>query len=131
MIGDAMQDAYWQGTVSRISPVAPVPVVSVQGTETRAGAAANVANNIEAMGVPVERIFGGGKRILKITVLSERQHMARIDFDYPQEPIEPDAAFLDAVDRCGMIVAMDYGKGSLANIQTLIQAAGKPFLIVP
>ena len=132
VIGDAMNDAIWRGHVSRISPVAPVPVVRVESTEMRAGGAANVANNIEAMGVPVERIFGGGERILKITVLDKRQHMARIDFDHPQTAIQPDAAFLEAVARCALVVAIDYGKGSLANIAALIAAApGKPFLIDP
>ena len=131
VIGDAMIDEYWSGSVSKISPVAPVPVLSVVNTETRAGAAANVAANIEAMGVPVERIFGGGNRIKKITVTGP-QHIARLDFDYPQTPIEADSNFMEAVDRCDMVVALDYGKGSLVNIQALIQAArGKPFLIDP
>ena len=132
IIGDAMSDVYWQGSVSRISPAAPVPVVRVDSTETRPGAAANVAANIESLGVPVERLFGRGQRILKITLKAHNQHMARVDFDYPQEPIQPDAAFMDAVERCQMIVALDYGKGSLANIAALIAAApGKPFLIDP
>lgn len=131
VIGDAMIDEYWRGSVSRFSPVAPVPVVSALSIETRSGAAANVAANIETMGVPVERIFGRGDRIRKITVTAG-QHIARLDFDHPQTPIEPDTAFLEAVSRCDMIVAIDYGKGSLSNIQELIQAAnGKPFLVDP
>ena len=131
VIGDTMVDEYWRGTVARISPVAPVPVVSVKSVETRAGAAANVAANIEAMGVPCERIFGGGERIRKITVTAQ-QHMARLDFDHPQKPIEADATFLEAVGRCDLIVALDYGKGSLVNVAALIRAAGdKPFLIDP
>ena len=130
VIGDAMSDEFWHGTVSRISPVAPVPVVSVQSIEKRPGAAANVAANIEAMGIACERIFGGGERIRKIAVTAS-QHMARLDFDYPQTPIEPDAAYCEAVERCDMVVAMDYGKGSLANIAALIRVASKPFLIDP
>ncbi len=131
VIGDTMRDEYWSGSVSRISPVAPVPVVSVKSTETRHGAAANVAANIEAMGVPVERIFGGGERIRKITVTAG-QHIARLDFDYPQNPILPDAAFTEAVGRCDMVVAVDYGKGSLNGVQDLIRAsAGKPVLVDP
>ena len=132
VIGDAMLDEYWSGSVSKISPVAPVPVVSMVNAETRPGAAANVAANIEAMGVSVERIFGCGERIRKITVSVGVQHIARLDFDYPQKPIVPDSNFIEAVDRCDMVVALDYGKGSLANIQELIQASkGKPFLIDP
>ncbi len=132
VIGDAMTDVYWSGTASRLSPEAPVPVVSVKGTEMRPGGAANVAANIEAMGVQVERIFGGGERILKMRVFAGQQHVARIDFDHPQTPILPDAAFTEAVARCGIVVMVDYGKGALAGIQALIQAAaGKPVLIDP
>ena len=50
IVGDIMVDAYIWGSVSRISPEAPVPVVSVQKRENRLGGAANVARNIKAMG---------------------------------------------------------------------------------
>lgn len=50
IIGDVMLDCYWWGKVSRISPEAPVPVVSVGRTESRLGGAGNVALNIHALG---------------------------------------------------------------------------------
>ncbi len=50
IIGDAMVDAYIWGRVNRLSPEAPVPVVTVDKKETRLGGAANVALNIQAMG---------------------------------------------------------------------------------
>ena len=50
VIGDVMIDAYFWGKVDRISPEAPVPVVSVQSRENRLGGAANVALNIKALG---------------------------------------------------------------------------------
>ena len=49
VIGDLMLDEHIWGTVERISPEAPVMVVSVDSTEGRAGGAANVANNIRAL----------------------------------------------------------------------------------
>lgn len=45
-----MLDRYWWGTVSRISPEAPVPVVKLEKTELKAGGAANVAANISSLG---------------------------------------------------------------------------------
>lgn len=45
-----MIDAYYFGKVDRISPEAPVPIVSVQKRENRLGGAANVALNIQALG---------------------------------------------------------------------------------
>ncbi len=50
VIGDLMLDRYLWGTVARISPEAPVPVVEVQSESTRLGGAANVANNIKSLG---------------------------------------------------------------------------------
>lgn len=54
IIGDVMVDAYLWGSVDRISPEAPVPIVAVKKRENRLGGAANVAINIKAMGaIPV------------------------------------------------------------------------------
>ena len=54
VIGDVMLDSYIWGRVDRISPEAPVPVVSVTRREVRPGGAANVALNLHALGaVPV------------------------------------------------------------------------------
>ena len=50
VIGDVMMDAYTWGNVSRISPEAPVPIVSITKKENRLGGAANVALNVQAMG---------------------------------------------------------------------------------
>lgn len=50
VIGDVMLDRYLTGTVSRISPEAPVPVVLHRATDDRLGGAANVALNICALG---------------------------------------------------------------------------------
>jgi rfaE bifunctional protein kinase chain/domain len=50
IIGDVMLDTYWWGQVDRISPEAPVPVVSLLRKEHRVGGAANVALNTVALG---------------------------------------------------------------------------------
>lgn len=50
VIGDVMIDKYVWGKVTRISPEAPVPIVSVHKEENRLGGAANVALNIQALG---------------------------------------------------------------------------------
>lgn len=50
VVGDLMVDHYYWGNVSRISPEAPVPVVEVIEEQMRLGGAANVANNIQALG---------------------------------------------------------------------------------
>jgi rfaE bifunctional protein kinase chain/domain len=50
VVGDVMVDSYLFGKVDRISPEAPVPIVSVQKRLNRLGGAANVALNVKALG---------------------------------------------------------------------------------
>ena len=50
IVGDMMLDIYMNGKVERISPEAPVPIVSVTKTFSRLGGAANVAQNLKALG---------------------------------------------------------------------------------
>lgn len=50
VIGDVMLDEYFWGEVERVSPEAPVPVVQVTSETWIPGGAANVANNICALG---------------------------------------------------------------------------------
>ena len=50
VVGDVMIDQFIYGTVDRISPEAPVPVVAVQDETFMLGGAANVLNNIKELG---------------------------------------------------------------------------------
>jgi D-beta-D-heptose 7-phosphate kinase/D-beta-D-heptose 1-phosphate adenosyltransferase len=56
IVGDVMLDQFVVGTVNRISPEAPVPVVEYERDDYRAGGAANVANNVRALGGRVELV---------------------------------------------------------------------------
>lgn len=51
VVGDVMLDDYLIGNVDRISPEAPVPVVSIKSERFSLGGAANVANNLSTLGV--------------------------------------------------------------------------------
>ncbi len=107
VIGDVMLDTYWWGNVERISPEAPVPVVSVLRKEERIGGAGNVALNIAALGAAVnvisvvgnddegnrlvslfrrnninpDYLLHSGDRMTtnKIRIISRNQHMMRLD----------------------------------------------------
>ena len=50
VVGDVMLDRFVAGSVERISPEAPIPVVRVQTETTMAGGAGNVARNVVALG---------------------------------------------------------------------------------
>ncbi|EAU55487.1 D-glycero-beta-D-manno-heptose-7-phosphate kinase [Mariprofundus ferrooxydans] len=57
VIGDIIVDEFIWGDVSRISPEAPVPVVSVERIDRRLGGSANVVRNLHALDLP-SAMFG-------------------------------------------------------------------------
>jgi D-beta-D-heptose 7-phosphate kinase/D-beta-D-heptose 1-phosphate adenosyltransferase len=60
IIGDAMLDVYLRGDAERISPEAPVPVVRVRERRDALGGAANVAQNVAALGATAELVAAVG-----------------------------------------------------------------------
>ena len=80
IIGDVMIDTYLWGRVERVSPEAPVPIVSDIIEESRLGGAANVALNIKAMGaVPILcSVIGGDERGTLFLDLLEEQNLADV-----------------------------------------------------
>lgn len=60
VVGDAMLDVYLRGEVERISPEAPVPVVRVLDRRYALGGAANVAQNVRAVGAECDLVAAIG-----------------------------------------------------------------------
>lgn len=107
VIGDVILDSYWYGSVNRISPEAPVPILDIEGTEDRLGGAANVALNtkslgtetylfsivgedssgdtikslLENQGIETEGLYRAPEQLTttKTRILSQNQQMVRID----------------------------------------------------
>ncbi len=107
VIGDLMLDRYVEGTVNRISPEAPVPVVEVKTEFTRLGGAANVAYNLYSLkaipiligivgeddtgklltglmhnlNLPTEHLLKSRQRptIVKTRIIANDQHIVRAD----------------------------------------------------
>jgi D-beta-D-heptose 7-phosphate kinase/D-beta-D-heptose 1-phosphate adenosyltransferase len=147
--GDVMLDEYWFGPTSRISPEAPVPVVQVTSTQSRAGGAANVAVNLATLGVravitgivgrdPRGQALGGLLRsqgiavdflestrptITKLRVLSRNQQLIRLDTEDHFGPGDR-AALAGQVERhlgaVRVCILSDYGKGTLGAVAELI-----------
>jgi D-beta-D-heptose 7-phosphate kinase/D-beta-D-heptose 1-phosphate adenosyltransferase len=61
IVGDAMLDVYLRGDVDRISPEAPVPVVRIRDKELALGGAANVAQNVAAIGAECDLVCAVGE----------------------------------------------------------------------
>jgi rfaE bifunctional protein kinase chain/domain len=80
VIGDVMIDTYLWGNVGRVSPEAPVPIVSGVIEENRLGGAANVALNVKSMGaVPILcSVIGDDERGRLFLELMEEQNLSDI-----------------------------------------------------
>lgn len=140
VIGDLILDHYVWGDATRISPEAPVPVVSVERDSWVPGGAANVAANLAGLGVQTsllgtygadpdgERLSGllsakgielldigrqaGSWTIVKARVVVQRQQMCRLDRE-----LQPNAyALADGwtsvlQQEWDAILVSDYAKG--------------------
>jgi rfaE bifunctional protein kinase chain/domain len=73
VIGDVMMDAYVLGKVTRISPEAPVPIISLENEDERIGGAGNVALNLVALGAKpiIASVYGADSNGKKLTDLLE------------------------------------------------------------
>lgn len=109
VVGDLMLDRYLWGSVSRISPEAPVPIINISDDEVRFGGAANVANNLIALNarpilvgtvgddnwgvtfremlqekdLPADGLITDATRptSLKTRIIGNNQHIARVDHE--------------------------------------------------
>ena len=149
VIGDVMLDRFWSGASRRVSPEAPVPVVSVTGEEDRAGGAGNVAVNLAELGLSVSLVGLCGEdeharalracveaagvrwnvmpcpaeTIVKLRVLSRNQQLLRMDFEESLASHANDLFVRYAKQHLAdadLVVFSDYAKGSLALVQPLL-----------
>lgn len=163
VVGDVMLDRYFSGDTSRISPEAPVPVVKVTQVQDKAGGAANVARNIAHLGAKVGLLGLVGQddhaqsllklliqdgiqthliaqsqpTITKTRVLSRHQQVVRLDYEEaytPQAGQQVADQFAQALSNYEMVVFSDYSKGTLQQLQTMMDVArkaGKPIYLDP
>lgn len=153
VVGDVMLDRYWFGSVDRISPEAPVPVLAVKTEEVRAGGAANVAHNLLALGasctllsvvgddeagVEIKCIIDGYgattkltidpsiKTIVKLRMVAQNQQLLRADFEEkPSDEVLSQCLddYKSSIDAADVVVLSDYGKGGLTHVAQMIQVA--------
>jgi rfaE bifunctional protein kinase chain/domain len=78
VIGDVMVDTYMWGKVERISPEAPVPIVSITKRENRLGGAANVSLNLKALGATpfLFSVIGNDEKGRKFKKLLEKRELS-------------------------------------------------------
>jgi len=71
VVGDIMLDRYLFGETDRLSPEAPVPVVTVRERHAALGGAANVAANVAALGAACQLVGAVGDDVDGATVRQE------------------------------------------------------------
>lgn len=153
VVGDAMLDRYWFGSVDRISPEAPVPIVRVTREEERLGGAANVALNVKTLGAQctlltvvgedepartlrrlleeqgVATVLGSDPKlytIVKLRVIGRSQQLIRVDFEnQPEHEVLQQmlADYARVLPDHDAVLFSDYGKGGLTHIPRMIELA--------
>ena len=73
VVGDVMLDKFIDGSVTRISPEAPIPILSINSENTMPGGAGNVVRNLSALGVKSTLIGISGQDGERDTLLSHLQ----------------------------------------------------------
>jgi rfaE bifunctional protein kinase chain/domain len=148
VLGDAMLDQYWHGTVDRISPEAPVPVLRVEHQDHRPGGAANVALNVRTLGARSTLLAAcgddepgrilqhllasagvnaylerdaGAQTLVKLRTVGRAQQLLRLDFE--AQPCAGTLArlrerFDSTLPDHDAVVLSDYGKGCLTETAT-------------
>jgi rfaE bifunctional protein kinase chain/domain len=145
VLGDAMLDRYWFGSVDRVSPEAPVPVLKVERQEHRPGGAANVALNVRTLGARATLVAAtgddepaavlgsllrsrgvslrlerdaGAQTVVKLRTVGRAQQLLRLDFESPpcQGTLQRLRQRFDAeLTHHDAVVLSDYGKGCLTD----------------
>ena len=154
IIGDIILDEYLQGTVSRVSPEAPVPVLRPDDRELRLGGAANVASNVKSLGAKVELIGVLGKdtaakelrellknksirasltnsektTVHKLRLLAGQQQLLRLDreesFTKKDWQVTKNT-FSKKLKGFNAVIVSDYGKDTLVDVPFLIKESKK------
>lgn len=150
VIGDVMLDVYFDGTVSRISPEAPVPILDIISIDNKAGGAANVAMNIVSLEHDTILVGATGKDESALTLemilnrnrltylpyidenaittkksrfTAKHQQLLRCDLEEKLPPItyEHIDTIISENKSISTAIISDYNKGSICSSQNLIQ----------
>ena len=126
VIGDVIIDKYIYGTSTRISPEAPVPVITyIEEKETRGGAGL-VYENLKSLGVDVDMFETQGQVSVKTRVICDGHYVTRIDDDASASGM----AVLKQVQETDFsqydyVVLSDYNKGVLDEAKDIIAHINK------
>jgi D-beta-D-heptose 7-phosphate kinase/D-beta-D-heptose 1-phosphate adenosyltransferase len=129
LIGDSCTDIYNIGTVDRLSPEAPVPVVKIVETFSLPGMSANVHRNLINLNIEADFVYNDTP-ITKTRFIDKRsgQHLLRVDDE--DDVVQWSGKLPNSLDSYDAIVISDYDKGFLtyAHIESLIESSVPVFI---
>lgn len=141
-----MLDRYWMGSVNRISPEAPVPIVDIDSSTDKPGGAANVAKNLSDFGIDTTLVGISGKdeaaeklsalmsglnvvykplvdskvrTTMKLRVIDKNKQLMRIDHEDKHKSKIASSLYKTVesiIDSFDAIIISDYGKGAVKPI---------------
>ena len=118
VIGDVMLDHFVKGSVSRISPEAPVPVVNVEKEDFVAGGAGNVAVNLAVLGAKPALVSVVGQDI-KGSILAQFLKDKGVNTDYiTTDPARPTTQKVRIVAERQQVVRVDRESKTKLSSQT-------------
>lgn len=128
LIGESCQDIYHYGVCDRLCAEAPVPVFDYRAQETKPGMAANVNENLNALGLKVDFITNPSDQLIKRRFIDTKsnQLLLREDVGHQVDSIQiPSCIKYDAV------VISDYNRGLLetSQIEELCEKFGGPIFV--
>jgi len=131
LIGDSCVDEYKIGTVDRLSPEAPVPVIKIVDTVQVPGMASNVYQNLVNLNCEIKFITNT-ETITKTRYIDQRsgQHLIRVD-DEPQIDAWDGQVSNTPWESFHAIIISDYNKGFLTyqHIEQIIRNYNGPVFI--
>jgi len=126
VIGDVIIDKYIYGTSTRISPEAPVPVITyIEEKETRGGAGL-VYENLKSLGVNVDMFETAGEVSVKTRIICDGHYITRIDDDAQANGTEVLKQVQETnFSQYDFVVLSDYNKGVLDEAKDIIAHINK------
>lgn len=160
VVGDVMLDRYILGSVNRISPEAPVPVVKASGEYTELGGCGNVVKNLRSIGVDTFSIIGlgeddsgeeiisligkcmgivtpGSETIQKVRIVTESRQTQMLRIDYEENAVQMTTDIVhniaSQIRQCyDMIIVSDYGKGMInEELMSYLKGLRTPIIVDP
>ena len=122
VLGDVIIDKYIYGTSSRISPEAPVPVITyIDEKETRGGAGL-VYENLKSLGVDVDMFETQGQVSVKTRIICDGHYITRIDDDAQANGTEVLKQVQETnFSQYDYVLLSDYNKGVLDEAREIIK----------